>query len=242
MQKKLHNKLFYVYLRYESMFIHIHIILNIQLQIDIECIVICALNRLITDYESYKKYKHMSIIKMPEYIFSGTILSGESVEHLTRTLNDIKFIFEHPEFVTSENSNQTAYTVSSYKPVSDGSEGGLFFGVTNIYPGMVGDEYIMTKGHYHSKIDTAEFYWGVEGEGVLILMDKSRNIWAERVFPGSLHYIAAGVAHRMANTGDAVFSFGACWGSDAGHDYGTIETQGFAARLKQVDGEPKLIK
>ena len=110
-----------------------------------------------------------------------------------------------------------------------------------MYPGKVGDEYMMTKGHYHASIDRAEFYWGLEGEGMLILMDEQRNVWAERVFPGSLHYIPGGVAHRMANVGSSLFSFAACWPSDAGHNYAEIAEKGFSARLIEVNGIPHLI-
>ena len=76
---------------------------------------------------------------------------------------------------------------------------------------------------------------------LLILMDQLRRVWAERVFPGSLHYIPGGVAHRMANTGNTLFSFAACWPSDAGHNYREIADHGFAARLLEVDGKPQLI-
>ena len=107
--------------------------------------------------------------------------------------------------------------------------------------GKVGNEYFMTKGHFHANIDRAEFYWGLEGEGMLILMDQLRRVWAERIFPGSLHYIPGGVAHRMANTGNTLFSFAACWPSDAGHNYREIADHGFAARLLEVDGKPQLI-
>lgn len=187
-------------------------------------------------------YTAMCKIQMPELIFSGKSLVGECVEQLSRNLESIKSIFEAADTVTEEQGQQVAYTVSSYLPVAEGTEGGLYFGITRLYPGLVGDEYFMTKGHFHKKLDTAEFYWGIEGEGVLILMDRTGNVWGERVFPGSLHYIPGGIAHRMANTGDSILSFGACWGSDAGHDYGSIESNGFGARLKKVNGKPQLVK
>ncbi len=117
----------------------------------------------------------------------------------------------------------------------------MYFGITYLYPGKVGNEYMMTKGHYHANVDRAEFYWGLEGEGMLILMDGQRNVWAEHVFPGSLHYIPGGVAHRMANTGSSLFSFAACWPSDAGHNYAEIAENGFSARLMEVNGVPHLI-
>lgn len=126
-------------------------------------------------------------------------------------------------------------------PEQEGTPGGLYFGITYLHPGKVGNEYFMTKGHFHANIDRAEFYWGLEGEGLLILMDQLRRVWVERVFPGSLHYIPGGMAHRMANTGNTLFSFAACWPSDAGHNYREIADHGFAARLLEVDGKPQLI-
>jgi len=36
--------------------------------------------------------------------------------------------------------------------------GDLAYGTTILYPGKVDNEYFMTKGHFHSKIDTAFFY------------------------------------------------------------------------------------
>jgi glucose-6-phosphate isomerase len=99
----------------------------------------------------------------------------------------------------------------------------------------------MTKGHFHSQTDRAEFYWGVKGKGMLILMDRSRKTWAEEVFPGSLHYIGGDVAHRLANTGDENLVVGACWPSDAGHDYEEIAINGFSARLMEVNGVPTLV-
>ena len=38
-----------------------------------------------------------------------------------------------------------------------------------------------------------------------------------------------------------LFSFAACWPSDAGHNYGEIAEKGFSARLVDVDGTPHLI-
>ena len=183
----------------------------------------------------------MKEIIMPAQIFSGRTLTGERIGHTIRTVGQIRDIFAEGVTLSESQARETAYVVSSYLPVDEGTAGGLFFGITELYPGKVGSEYYMTKGHFHSRKDTAEFYWGIEGEGVLILMDAERRIWGERMFPGSLHYIPGNVAHRVANTGNTILSFGACWPSDAGHDYGSIEQAGFAARLKEVDGHPTFV-
>jgi glucose-6-phosphate isomerase len=183
----------------------------------------------------------MSQIIMPEVIFSGKSLVGKNVIHSMRTLGEIRSIFEHGDLITLEDANKIAYTVSSYLPEKEGTHGGLYFGLTNLYSGLVGDEYFMTKGHFHANMDTAEFYWGIEGEGVLIMMDEHGKFKGERMFPGSLHYIPGRMAHRVANVSDATLSFGACWPSNAGHNYESVEQNGFSARLKRINGTPQFV-
>lgn len=165
------------------------------------------------------------------------LLHGASVVEDVRTLGDLAGVFEAESARAALDPSTVAYRVQCYFPVADGTEGGLFFGCTFLEPGDVGGEYFMTKGHFHAKRDTAEFYWGIRGEGLLLLMNEDRTIRAERIQPGSLHYIPGRVAHRMVNTGTETLTFGACWPSDAGHDYATIRDEGFSARVfKGPDG------
>lgn len=180
-------------------------------------------------------------IFLPQLVFNGKELIGENVDKSIRKLGDLQGIFEDEAAFQSMNLEQVAYYVSSTFPVEEGTPGGLFMGITYLMPGKVGDEYFMTKGHFHSNIDRAEFYWGVEGEGMLILMNEAREVWAERVYPGSLHYIPGGIAHRVANVGNNMLIFAASWPSDAGHNYESIAQKGFARRLKEVAGKPKLV-
>jgi glucose-6-phosphate isomerase len=183
----------------------------------------------------------MEIITNPEVIFSGTTLMGAPVQKLTRTLGDLKGFFADQNAFEQQDMNQIAYQVESYSPVPEGTVGGLFFGITRIQPGTIGNEYMMTKGHSHVLENRAEFYWCIEGEGRLLFMDQNRKVHAEKMFPGSLHYIKGHTAHRVANTGNSILSFGACWPSDAGHNYESVEQYGFAKRLMKVNGEPRLV-
>jgi len=173
-------------------------------------------------------------------MFLGDQLEGKEVVHADRYIGDLGGVFANDEARKNMDQKQLAYEVDCHFPVADGTEGGLFFGITKLYPGKVGDEYFMTKGHFHTKSDRAEYYWGIKGEGMLILMDREGKIWAEKMIPGSLHYIPSHIAHRVANIGSELLSFGACWPSDAGHDYETILEKGFSARLLDVDGSPQL--
>ena len=180
-------------------------------------------------------------IFIPEVFFTNNCLTGEDVIKSTRVLGELDGIFGDKQAFDEMYKDQVIYQVSSYLPVLENTPGGLFMGITTLYPGKVGSEFFMTKGHFHSNNDRAEFYWGVEGEGMLILMNEQREVWAERIFPGSLHYIPGKVAHRVANTGYQKLVFSACWPSDAGHDYATISAAGFAQRLIDVNGVPTLV-
>ncbi|MPN43356.1 Glucose-6-phosphate isomerase [bioreactor metagenome] len=178
---------------------------------------------------------------VPPLLFVRDLLLGNEVTKSNRKLSDMKGLFQDVKSYETMASNTLLYEVYSYIPVqNDGTNGALNFGITHIYSGRVGQEYFMTKGHFHAQDDRSEYYWGLEGEGVLILMDRKRNVWGEKMFPGSLHYIPGGVAHRVANTGNKILSFAACWPSNAGYDYEIVQN-GFSARLMDVNGTPQLI-
>ena len=173
--------------------------------------------------------------------FKDNRLEGEGVTHSRRTLGDLKGVFEDEEAYRSLPPETVAYEVSSHCPVAEGTPGGLFFGISYLHPVMVGNEYMMTKGHYHAQADRGEYYWGLQGEGLLLLMDENRQCRAEKVAPGTLHYIPGRVAHRLVNTGNEILAVGACWPSDAGHDYASIAESGFSVRVKNIDGEIQIV-
>ncbi|MEK7358378.1 MAG: glucose-6-phosphate isomerase family protein [Bdellovibrionota bacterium] len=173
---------------------------------------------------------------------TGLLSGNPEIQDIVRTLGDLKGIFRDEKLRSSLPQTTPIYSVQTFLPVKEGTEGALFWGTTFIEPGTIGGEYHMTKGHFHAKLDRTEFYMGVEGEGALILMDESGRTWWERMHPGSVHAIPGRVAHRVANTGKTRLSFLACWPSDAGHDYETIARDGFGGRLMDVDGVPSLIE
>jgi glucose-6-phosphate isomerase len=167
-------------------------------------------------------------------------LQGEGIIESKKCIKDLIGVFRDESACNLMDQDTLVYNVQAHLPVKEGTPGGLYFGTTIIQPGVVGDEYFMTRGHFHATSDRAEYYWGVQGSGMLILMDSDRNTWAEPMFPGSLHYINSHVAHRVANTGNTTLIFGACWPSDAGHNYAEININGFSARLIQANGKPIL--
>ena len=77
----------------------------------------------------------------------------------------------------------------------------IAFGASITYPGKVGDEYFMTKGHFHTILETAEVYYCLSGQGMM-LMENPEGEWeARELTPGSALYVPARYAHRSINTG-----------------------------------------
>ncbi len=115
----------------------------------------------------------------------------------------------------------------------------LLYSTTVIEPGKVGREFFMTRGHFHHKASRGEFCLTLQGEGSLILMDRERNSRTEKMAPGSIHNIDGAWAHRVANTSSMPLVFLVTWLADCGHDYASIEREGFSTRLIEGEDAPK---
>lgn len=136
-------------------------------------------------------------------------------------------------------SNPLIYSFS--EKVLPEENGHLQLAMTTIQPGKVGEEYHMTKGHYHQRPDTSEIYLGVEGEGYLLMQTPGGDFGATSIKPSVVVYIPPFWGHRMVNTGDSPFIFFAVYPGDAGHNYGDIEKTGFFRVPVERNGKPLLI-
>lgn len=174
--------------------------------------------------------------------FLNNELKGNQVVNKLTRLSDLKNVFESEQARAVLRQDTIVYETASYFPVKEGCTGGLFFGITTIYPGQVGNEYFMTRGHFHALPDRGEYYWCISGKGSLLLMNRERETRMEEMTVGSLHYIPGHTAHRVANTGKEPLCFGACWPADAGYDYESIAKHGFFARLVNKDEMPLLVR
>ena len=63
--------------------------------------------------------------------------------------------------------------------------GQLQFCLSKTYPGTVGGECFMTKGHYHAAPGTAEIYLCLRGEGYMLMKLASGESAYERFLPGA---------------------------------------------------------
>lgn len=122
------------------------------------------------------------------------------------------------------------------------AEGELLHGLSILHPGRVGDEYYMTKGHFHEVVDSAEVYYCLQGEGMMVMQTPEGDWASESLCPGRVLYVPPRWAHRSVNTaGDADLVTFYVYPAHAGHDYGTIETRGFAVRVVDHAGVPRTV-
>ena len=145
-------------------------------------------------------------------------LTGENVKKSQTKLGS--YVNSYQTIPDSVDLSKVIYEVEYHdNGLKEGTSGGLFWGISHIYPGTVGDEFHMTKGHIHQKRETGEYYWGLQGEGLLLLVFEDGSYELENVAEGSLHYIPGNTSHRLINSGTKKLSVGACWLTESGHDY-----------------------
>ena len=119
--------------------------------------------------------------------------------------------------------------------------GDIAAGTSIVYPGKVGEEYFMTKGHFHTIVMTAEVYYTLSGEGYM-LTENAQGHWAAHpLTAGKMVYVPKGYAHRSINTGTTPLVTFFAFRGDAGHDYGSIEEKGFRKLIVEMDGAPVII-
>jgi glucose-6-phosphate isomerase len=157
-------------------------------------------------------------------------------------LSDLRDFFydrEAVDEILSKGKNPVVYEVFEHsQPEVDGQ---LNFGVTVLYPGKVGNEYYLTKGHYHTKETTPEIYVGLKGEGIMLMQTKDGQSSSLPLKPDHIIYVPPFWAHRTINVGEKKLTFFFVYPSDSGHDYGTIREKGFAKMVIEEKGKPKIV-
>jgi glucose-6-phosphate isomerase len=109
--------------------------------------------------------------------------------------------------------------------------GHVLFCISMLHPGRVGDECFMTKGHYHTILETAEVYLCLRGTGFMAMKTPDGQSVFEPMYRNRLVYTPPCWAHRSINTGDEPLVSFCAYQGDAGHNYGDIAEQGFPQRV-----------
>ena len=109
--------------------------------------------------------------------------------------------------------------------------GHLLLCISKLYPGRIGDECFMTKGHYHVLSGTAEIYLCLRGRGYMMMKTADAQWAAEPMRRNRMVYVPPHWAHRSINTGDEPLISFCVYPAEAGHNYGDIATEGFPKRV-----------
>ena len=132
------------------------------------------------------------------------------------------------------------YEVTAVEPA--GGDGQLHYGLGILQPGKIGDEFYLTKGHFHARRCAAEIYVGLKGHGAMVLEDETTG--ETRMVP--LHaqcvvYVPGHTAHRTVNTGTEPLVYLGIYPADAGHDYAALAHRNFRMIVVERDGRPTLV-
>ncbi len=175
-------------------------------------------------------------IKPPDF------LPSRSDNHLVRRLSDMKGHFADAgalEMMVTE-ADKDVYEV--YEISRPAVAGELRQGISVVHPGRVGDEYFMTKGHYHLVMDDAEIYYCLKGRGLMVMQTPEGEWAVEPLQPHRVLYVLPRWGHRLVNTDahEDLVAFVA-YAGDAGHDYDTIERCGFRKIVVERGGLPEIV-
>lgn len=180
--------------------------------------------------------------------FTFDVLHGEVIKpsrfdhHVLRRLSDMKGQFYDVEAYQAMLEREDVVLYEVYEMQRPKVAGELLHGLSIVHPGKVGDEYFMTKGHFHSVLDTAEVYYCLRGEGFMLLETPDGEWAVEPMRPHRVLYVPPRWAHRSVNTSlswDLVSFF--VYPGNAGHDYQSIERQGYRKLIVDRDGTPQII-
>lgn len=158
-------------------------------------------------------------------------------ELVDRKVSDLARMFYNQEAVRGiiDTGDRLVYQIRYYPFITSRSD--MALGTTIIYPGKVGDEYHMTKGHFHESDDQPEIYHCVQGEGFLQLESRDGDYHAVPWKAGTITHIPPQYAHRVINTGSSPLVFVASFHVAAGHNYRLVEQRGFRNVIVERGGK-----
>lgn len=176
----------------------------------------------------------------------GVVIDGEtgsvtpSTHRYVKRLSDLRGFFYDEDAldrVIAEGDDPVAYEVIDYRK----SDSDIAFGTTIIMPGVVGEEFYMTRGHFHERRECAEGYYTQSGEGLVIYESRDGEVRTVEMKPGVCAFIPPDWAHRTVNTGTDKLVFVWFCATDAGHDYGAIRERGMRKLVVARDGGMALV-
>jgi glucose-6-phosphate isomerase, archaeal len=172
---------------------------------------------------------------------ADTGIIARATAHYEKRLSDLRGLFLDAadlERRIREENDPLCY--ENYAFNQNQADGDIFFGTTIIYPGRVGSEYHLTRGHFHSKRNHAETYQALSGQGLVLFEREDGTTCSAELTPGKVTYIPPYWAHRSINTGDVPLVFLWTCPVEAGHDYAALGDRGMRQVVVERNGVPTI--
>ena len=87
--------------------------------------------------------------------------------HILRRLSSMKGMFFDQQALAGMLAGEDIVMYEVYEMKRPELPGELPNGLSIVHPGKVGQEFFMTKGHFHQVLETAEVYYCLQGEGYM---------------------------------------------------------------------------
>jgi len=170
-------------------------------------------------------------------IADNGLLTG-ATGHYEKFLGDLGGVYldddAYQEAVATFGAEHLAYRVE-VNQLAEGA-GALIIGTSTVLPGLIGNEFAMTRGHLHVKSDRAELYHCVSGRGVMLMDTVTGESRALQMEPGKAVHVPGDWIHRSVNVGAEPLVTVFCYAADAGQDYQIIADAGGMVQLVVADG------
>lgn len=189
----------------------------------------------------YNQEKQLAKIEMQTSELSYDFSNKETCEKALKAekkYEQIKGAYQEVDFKLTD--DQIMYKVYAFENTED--FGKINYGITIMDPICVNGECNMTKGHIHVDEQMTEVYFGLEGNGLLLLKDEKGETFAQEVKRNTVHFIDGRWAHRLINTGDSELRVGAFWNANEKQDYQKVENDPFGFRVFKKKGTLKIEK
>lgn len=172
----------------------------------------------------------------------STFSELQLIQHVKRYLGDMPGYFHDQQAVATLLTKDNPLIYEYWEIPNDGSSL-ISISMTRIAAGVVGDEYFMTKGHFHTlEEDGEEIYFVLQGLGYVLLQNRDGERQTLNLSPENLYYVPKGWAHRAVNCGEEDLKFVSLWPNSVGHDYKSIELGGFPQLIVKGTHGPSVIQ
>ena len=159
--------------------------------------------------------------------------------HMVRTLSDAAENFHDAAAARDRLKTENPVIYEFHEYVATHTREDLIVATCAINPGRIGNEFFMTRGHFHDPSNYVEIYYVAKGKGILVMQSADgRSVTAEMT-PGSIFHVPPDTFHRSVNVGDEPLVFFGVYSGEADHDYSGRNLAQWVSKLV-VEAEGKV--